>query len=100
MPAGKSGIFTAPQIGKATNEMISIAVIGAGSWGTTLAILLADKGYHVSLWVYENDLCTEMKKTGVNRLYLPGFAIPETVEITDDLAGAVHEAQHILTGLR
>jgi glycerol-3-phosphate dehydrogenase (NAD(P)+) len=73
-----------------------IAVIGAGSWGTTLARLLAEKEYDVSLWVYERELCEELNATRLNTLYLPGFPIPENVEITDDLEKAVTKARYIL----
>ncbi|MBI5182844.1 MAG: NAD(P)-dependent glycerol-3-phosphate dehydrogenase [Nitrospinae bacterium] len=56
-----------------------IAVIGAGSWGTTLANLLADKGYEVKLWVYEDDLCGIIKEKRENTIYLPGFRISERI---------------------
>jgi glycerol-3-phosphate dehydrogenase (NAD(P)+) len=76
--------------------MSYIAVIGAGSWGTTLSRLLAEKGYDVSLWVYENDLCREMKVTRMNSAYLPGFPIPDNVVITNDIKEAVDKARYIL----
>ena len=46
-----------------------IAVIGAGSWGTTLASLLVEKGYDVSLWAREKDVADEITKKGQQRLY-------------------------------
>jgi glycerol-3-phosphate dehydrogenase (NAD(P)+) len=76
--------------------MSYIAVIGAGSWGTTLACLLAEKEYDVSLWVYEKDLCEEMKSTRVNSLYLPGFPVPDHVLITSDIRQAVEKARYVL----
>lgn len=76
--------------------MSYIAVIGAGSWGTTLSRLLAGKGYDVSLWVYERDLCEEIRSARVNSLYLPGFHIPDNVVITDDIREAVHKARYVL----
>lgn len=76
--------------------MSYIAVIGAGSWGTTLSRLLAEKVYDVSLWVYEKELCEEMKATRLNSLYLPGFSIPENVTITNDLEEALTQARYIL----
>lgn len=76
--------------------MSYIAVIGAGSWGTTLSRLLAEKGYDISLWVYENDLCREMKITRVNSTYLPGFPIQDNVVITNDIKEAVDKARYIL----
>ena len=44
----------------------NIGVIGAGSWGTTLADLLAKKGHAVTLWAYEPELVNEMVETGIN----------------------------------
>lgn len=52
-----------------------IGVIGAGSWGTTLAHLLAEKGYEVDLWVFEEDLCETIRNTRENTLYLSGFPL-------------------------
>ncbi|MGD1076315.1 MAG: NAD(P)H-dependent glycerol-3-phosphate dehydrogenase [Thermodesulfovibrionales bacterium] len=77
--------------------MSYIAIIGAGSWGTTLACLLAEKGYDTSLWVYEKDLCAEMRSTRINSVYLPGFSLPDAVTITDDLGEALDKARYILT---
>lgn len=77
--------------------MSYIAVIGAGSWGTTLSCLLADKGYDTSLWVHEKDLSEEMKKTRVNSVYLPGFTIPDNVVITNNLSEAINKARYVLT---
>lgn len=76
--------------------MSYIAVIGAGSWGTTLARLLAEKAYDVSLWVYEEDLCEEMKRVRVNAQYLPDFPVPDNVIITHDLEKAVNKARYVL----
>lgn len=66
-----------------------IAVVGAGSWGTALAKLLAQKGFSVTLWVYEADLAERMQATQCNDLYLPGIVLPQNLAITADLAAAV-----------
>ena len=66
-----------------------IGVIGAGAWGTALAILLADKGHDVTLWMHEQDLAEETERTRQNRVYLPGFAIPESITITASREAAV-----------
>lgn len=76
--------------------MSYISVIGAGSWGTTLACLLAEKEYDVSLWVLEEDLCAEMRSTRVNALYLPGVRIPDHVVITNEIEHAVEKARYVL----
>jgi glycerol-3-phosphate dehydrogenase (NAD(P)+) len=56
-----------------------IGVIGAGSWGTTLANLLAEKGYAVDLWVYEKELVDIMRETRENTFYLSGFPVHENL---------------------
>lgn len=59
--------------------MDRIAVLGAGSWGTTLANLLAHKGYDVALWIYEPELCDAINNKRENTLYLPGTALSENI---------------------
>ncbi len=74
-----------------------IAVIGAGSWGTTLAILLADKGYDITLWVYEPNLAREIETKRENSLFLPGVLIPHNVKPTYSLDEAVREKEVIVS---
>lgn len=73
-----------------------IAVIGAGSWGTTLAILLAKKGYDVTLWVYEPDQLAEMEETRENRKYLPGVMLPDNIRLTGAILSAVTPAEYLV----
>src|SRR4030042_5244467 len=56
-------------------DITRIGVIGAGSWGTTLANLLADKGYHVDLWVREEEVYKQIKEDGINKTFLPGIRL-------------------------
>jgi len=63
------------QIGK----KMKIGVIGAGSWGTSLANLLAKKGYSVVLWAYEEDLVEQMSQTHENECYLPGIQLSDNL---------------------
>ena len=77
----------------------NIAIIGAGSWGTALAIRLAPNVGKIRLWVYEPELCESLRKTRVNDLYLPGLFIPENVEPAGDLRSALTEAEIVLTVL-
>ena len=65
-----------------------IAVIGAGSWGTTLADLLAKKGHAVTLWAYEPELVLEMRSSRENSLFLPGITLHEKLRFTNDLEEA------------
>ena len=57
------------------NDITRIGVIGAGSWGTTLADLLAGKGYHVDLWVREEEVYNQIKEDRVNKTFLPGIRL-------------------------
>ncbi|MDY6856199.1 MAG: NAD(P)H-dependent glycerol-3-phosphate dehydrogenase [Thermodesulfobacteriota bacterium] len=63
-----------------------IGVIGAGSWGTTLANLLAEKGYRVTLWVYEPELCDIIKRKRENTLYLPDSKLSDNIYPTASFA--------------
>ena len=74
-----------------------IGVIGAGAWGTALSMLLADKGHDVTLWMYEKDLAEETARTRNNRVYLPGFTLPESIQVTSSLEAAVRDRAIILS---
>lgn len=74
-----------------------IAVIGAGAWGTALAMLLADKGHKVTLWMYEKDLAEETARTHENRVYLPGFTLPSSITVTSSLESAVQDSPVLLS---
>lgn len=58
----------------------SIAVIGAGAWGTALSIILSEKGYNVDLWVYEAELCDIIASKRENTFFLPGFSLSEKIK--------------------
>jgi glycerol-3-phosphate dehydrogenase (NAD(P)+) len=75
---------------------MKIGVIGAGSWGTTLADLLARKGHEVCLWVYETDLAARMVRSRENDLYLPGITLAPNLSCSDDLAKVVAERELLL----
>jgi glycerol-3-phosphate dehydrogenase (NAD(P)+) len=79
--------------------MEKIAVIGAGSWGTTLACMLGEKGYNVNLWVFEEDLAKEIEEKRENTQYLPGIKIPASVKVSNDLKEVVLDANLIITAV-
>ncbi|HEY3276034.1 MAG TPA: NAD(P)H-dependent glycerol-3-phosphate dehydrogenase [Syntrophorhabdaceae bacterium] len=62
-----------------------VGIIGAGAWGTAVAMHLARKGLTVLLWAYEKDLCETLRITRENSLYLPSFTLPRGIDFTDDL---------------
>jgi len=63
----------------------SVGVVGAGGWGTALAVLLASKGVRVRLWGYEAPHVEEMVRTRENRPFLAGVALPDPIEPTNRL---------------
>jgi glycerol-3-phosphate dehydrogenase (NAD(P)+) len=67
---------------------MKIGVIGAGSWGTTLADLLAKKGEQVILWSYERELAEQMQQTRKNDPFLSGFTLDDKLAFTSDLSEA------------
>jgi len=69
-----------------------IAIIGAGSWGTALAIVLAPRFERIRLWVREQDLAARITATRVNDIFLPGFELPSNVEPHCDLKCALEDA--------
>jgi len=64
---------------------MKVSVIGSGSWGTAITILLAENGHNVSLWSYSAQECEDLKLYKENRPFLPGHNIPETVCYTTNL---------------
>ena len=73
-----------------------ISIIGAGSWGTALAIHLSDKFRQISLWVYEQDLCDTLTHTRENKWFLPGHLLPENIQPTSSLQSAIQGQSLIL----
>jgi glycerol-3-phosphate dehydrogenase (NAD(P)+) len=76
-----------------------IAVLGAGSWGTALAILLADGGHEVTLWGRDPAGVEELRGRRENLRYLPGRRLPEPLAITADLKAAVPGSDLIVMAL-
>jgi glycerol-3-phosphate dehydrogenase (NAD(P)+) len=80
--------------------METIAILGGGSWGTALALLLARNHPTLpfSLWVHDSKLASTMRERRVNEVYLPDFKLPETIRVTSDLAEAAAGAT-VLVGV-
>ncbi len=77
--------------------MKEITIIGAGSWGTALALVAARAGNRVRLWGHSSEVVTLLKQDRENKIYLPGFALPDSIEPTGDLTGALAGAEIVLT---
>lgn len=79
--------------------MSRLAVVGAGSWGTSLAIALAPRFEKIALWVRRPEMAAEMRETRLNSRYLPGFRLPDNVEPISDLASALGGASIVLSAV-
>jgi glycerol-3-phosphate dehydrogenase (NAD(P)+) len=78
--------------------MSDIAIIGAGAWGTGLAIVLGRKGSHkVRLWAHEKDVCESIAQQRCNEKFLPGQRIPDTVTPSNNLAQALGGAAIVVS---
>jgi glycerol-3-phosphate dehydrogenase (NAD(P)+) len=76
----------------------NIAIIGAGAWGSGLAIVLGRKGTHrVSLWAHELDVCQSINEKRINEKFLAGREIPEAVSASNDLATVLEGAQIVVS---
>lgn len=69
--------------------MEKICVLGAGSWGTALALVVAKKGYDVSMWTLNEEQCKRINSTRENKDYLPGIFIPQNINVTTSLEEAI-----------
>ena len=70
-------------------------VLGAGSWGTTVAKVIADGGHDVTLWSRREDLADEINQTGRNGDYLPGVDLPKNLVAHSDIALALRGAKQV-----
>ncbi len=77
--------------------MNSLAIIGGGSWGTALAIVLAPRVDRIRLWVYEPDLTARMQQKRENDVYLPGFPLPDNVLVFNSLQEVLCDAEVVLS---
>lgn len=75
---------------------VKIAVLGGGSWGTALAVLLGGRGHNVSMWEFFDERAEAMKETRENKAMLPGITIPDSITITSDMAEALPGSDIVL----
>jgi len=76
--------------------MPNLAIVGAGSWGTALALALQSRFDRIHLWAHDSAQARQIEATRVNEKYLPGFRLPGSVRVTADLPEATAEAALIL----
>jgi glycerol-3-phosphate dehydrogenase (NAD(P)+) len=77
---------------------MKIAVIGAGAWGTALAIALGrHSSYEIKLWAYEKDVVDSIRATRINEPFLAGCPLPDNIAATQNLAEAIAGAEMVLS---
>ncbi|ATG53191.1 glycerol-3-phosphate acyltransferase [Brachybacterium vulturis] len=76
-----------------------LAVLGAGSWGTTFARVLADGGSEVVLWARREEVAREIREQHSNRAYLPDHSLPETIHGTSDLGAALEGVDGVVIAI-
>src|SRR5438067_4052157 len=76
--------------------MVAVGVIGSGAGGTTLALLLANKGITTTLWEHRSERASEMRQQRENVLFLPGFHFPPMLHVTADIEETVREKELLL----
>jgi len=77
--------------------MDQIAIIGAGSWGTALAVTLARSGRSIRLWAFEPEVVESIAARHENEIFLPGVTLPPGIVPTNDLGDALRDAGIVLT---
>ena len=78
---------------------MNISVLGAGGWGTTLAILLHFNGHKVTLWEYDKSYARYMQKHRVNKTFLPNIPIPDEINITHSLEDTVKHVHAVVIAI-
>lgn len=77
--------------------MKRIAIIGAGSWGTALALVAARAGNEIRLWAHSSEVADGLRTERENKIYLPGFSLTDSISPTNDLVEALGGAEIVLT---
>jgi glycerol-3-phosphate dehydrogenase (NAD(P)+) len=76
--------------------MKRVTVLGGGSWGTTLALVLHDNGHHVVIWEFDSKQVEAVRNDGENRKFLPDVPLPPSIEITNDLSVSLDGAEAVV----
>ncbi len=79
--------------------MSTIAMIGAGGWGTAMAVLLRKNGHRIRLYARKKEFAVELRKTRKNQKYLPSAVLAEDIKITSDLDEAVSQADIVMVAV-
>jgi glycerol-3-phosphate dehydrogenase (NAD(P)+) len=78
---------------------VKVTVLGAGSWGTTLALVLNQNNHLVTCWSFDKNDIESIKKTKENKKFLPGINIPASINFTNDLQASIKSAEVIVVAI-
>src|SRR4051795_10886470 len=78
---------------------MKVTVLGAGSWGTTVASLLCRRDHEVLLWARNPEVAGEVTEQHTNEAYLPGASLPPRLRATADLEQAARHAELLVVGV-
>ena len=78
---------------------MKISVLGAGSWGTTLALVLNDNHHDVNLWTFDNEQADLIREKHENGQFLPGIVLPSEIKITTDIEASCREHDMIVAAV-
>lgn len=76
--------------------MRKISILGAGSWGTALALVVAENGFEVSMWTLKEEQCDCINQNRENEDYLPGIKIHDNISVTTNIEESVKESEVIV----
>jgi glycerol-3-phosphate dehydrogenase (NAD(P)+) len=79
------------------NRKLTVGVVGAGSWGTALAGVLAKKGHEVSIWAREPEVVADIRQLRENRAFLAGIHLPESLEASNDLPTVLGDKEMVVS---
>lgn len=79
--------------------MNNICILGGGSWGTALSVVLAKKGFNIDLWLRDKKQCNDISISRENLKYLQGILLPKNINLTDDIVKAVSNKRIIISAV-
>jgi glycerol-3-phosphate dehydrogenase (NAD(P)+) len=75
---------------------VKVTILGAGSWGTTLALVLNQNNHLVTCWSFDKNDIDEINNLGENKKFLPGLPIPDSINFTNELQGSLDTAEVVI----
>ena len=78
---------------------MNITILGAGSWGTTLALILNENKHTVTCWSFDKNDIDLIRTSGENKKFLPGVPIPESIIFTNNLKGSIDRAEVVVVAV-